>query len=392
MLTTRWLAPALVALAAASVTILVTACSPPPPADGGLDAASGDSSVDAADAADAADTSTDAGNPIKDRCERLFDAALAMAKRCGEGAGLELSGQAYHASDRPNYVGSCVAQASSSGYDPSRLDACLVEAEATTLCVDLLELDAPFNESFLFGGPSTLASCLQGPGALGAGARCAYGSQCASARCNTGGPSGGPTYCGTCAPPGAPLPAPAAVGQSCDATRPCVSGANCVGTICAAPGGDGELCPASKCAPGLACTDSAGGMRLCKPRSPLGASCAGGLYCQSPYWCIDNQCVKVRTGKLGDDCSFTPGNNVSCEAELTCRENPGTGTRSCISVQDVFGQVGETCNLPTSTKPCARSLWCVDHSCQQRDSNRCTATLADAGPTDAQPKDTGPSD
>lgn len=384
MVLPRTVAPlALVLAAASATTILLAACSPALEAidDPGPDGATR-VVAEAGPAPDASEASTDAGNPLLAKCNRLFDAALRMANRCGEAAGMEPSGKSYHASDRSNYVGTCLSQASAAGYDASRLDACLGEAESTTLCVDLLELSAPFNPSYYFGGPSALATCLQGPGTLAAGAGCAYASQCASARCESGGAPGGAPYCGKCAAIGAPDPAPAAVGQACDATRPCVSGATCAGT-CQVPGAEGEPCPIERCAAGLACTGLSGEPRVCKRRQPLGASCAGGLYCQSPLWCISDTCVNVKIGKPGDDCSFTTGNNVSCEDELTCMENAGSTVRTCVSVQNTVLQVGEACDLPTSGKPCARSLWCVNHTCQQRESNLCKALVSDAGTTDA---------
>jgi hypothetical protein len=382
----RLMAPALILASLASGSVLATACSSTSagPSDGGV----ADAAQDADDRVDGANTDAggDAGESITSKCDRLFDAALSMAKRCGPPPGTEPSAVSYHASDRTNYVSTCVSQASSRGYDLSRLDECVAEAVATQLCVDFIELAAPTNPNYSIGAGSSLASCMQRAGTLGAGAGCAYGSQCASAKCDTGAshPAGEPSYCGTCAAPSGPLPAPVPVGGVCSGTSTCASGAYCEGT-CKMPPGKGESCTA-RCASGLACTGIDPATRVCKPRAPLNGSCAGGGYCQSPLTCANDTCVQGPLGHAGDDCSFGSGIDTLCTDDTVCMgDMANPNKRTCVSIQSLAGQVGEACS-PSTGRACAASLWCVQSTCQVRDGALCL-DVADAGASDAGPAD-----
>ncbi len=331
-------------------------------------------------------TSADAGTSVTSKCERLFAAALAMAQRCGPPPGTEPSAIPYHPSEKASYVGTCVSQASAHGYDPSRLDACLAEAETTKLCVDTLELAASTNPNFSVGIGSTLASCMQQPGTLAAGAGCAYGSQCASAKCVASGPqpAGEPLYCGTCAAPSGTTPAPVALGSACDSNSTCVSGAYCEGT-CKMPPGNGESCLA-RCASGFGCSGSDPSTRVCTPRAPLNGSCANYVYCQSPLTCANNTCVQGPLGHAGDDCSFGASIDTLCTDDTFCTGDAVVPSkRSCVSIQTTRGQIGEACS-PTGNKPCAPSLWCYQSTCQVRDSALCKDAPdagTDAGASDA---------
>lgn len=285
-------------------------------------------------------------------CNELFNAALAMANRCGSAPGTDLSQKAYHASHRANYIRACVAQASAPGYDVTRLDACLAEAKRTSRCVDYAELQATFPPNFVVAGPRYLYECLQRPGRLQEGEACAYDSQCASLRCTEGAPpkNGAPSYCRVCAGGGARTT------QAYDIPPDPKQGDAC----------------SSYCAEGLACTrdkSTAGSESTCQPRSPEGAPC-GLIYCQSGLTCKAGTCVKSPRGKLGDDCSFSQPINVQCEEDLACQAKDDGAKRECVPVLSRFSQLGEPCQAD-GKMGCDRMLWCDRGTCQPREASRC---------------------
>lgn len=320
-----------------------------------------------ADAADAAASTTEA------KCDALFDAALAMARRCGARPGTQISSQAYNPSNRTKFVRACVAQANAPGYDTTRVDACLAEARTTTTCVDFAELEASLPPNFVFGSPRLLFQCLQRPGTLPAGSTCAYDSQCASLVCQSSRSVSGPTYCGVCAPgTGAPPPSP---NGNCVAPNRCASGQSCTSGSCDSLPGNGERC-SSSCAPGLACSRNAATPDTCQPLVPLDGDCTG-KYCESRLTCVNGKCQLAMIGKLGDDCSFRSGSEVQCDEDLTCESVGTDGARSCVSIQSRFAQLGEACNAP-GTMGCDRTLWCDRGTCQPREATRCSQ-ITDAG-------------
>lgn len=341
--------------------------------------AGADARIDAPDVA--LDAGSDAADPIATKCDQLFEAALAMANRCGERAGMQISGKAYNPSSRANYVRSCIAQASAPGYDVTRVDACLAEAKVTTECVDFLELEASLPPNFYYGGPRTLYECLQRPGKLEGGQACAYDSQCASLECRKGGGAkNGPEYCGTCAQGTATVPPASPAGGPCTQGQRCASGAACSGSFCVGPAKQGEPCAAASCGAGLACTDAPGdGTDTCQPRSALGGPCSP-AYCQSRLTCSAFTCVNAVIGKLGDDCSFNLKPEVQCDEDLTCESVGGGEKRQCVTLLSRFSQLGEPCNVQ-GKMGCDRTLWCDQGTCQPREAARC-ALPADAG-TDA---------
>jgi len=229
----RWLL-ALVVVGLVAPALAFSACAPTE-GDPGPDGAGVDSAVppdapvidsalgDAAPVDAAPDGPT---NPMIAKCEALFDAALAMARRCGAPAGTEISRQAYNPSDRGPYVRACVAQATAPGFDAARVDACLAEARTTTTCVEVLELEASLPPTFVWGSPRMLFECMQRPGTLPAGSPCAYDSQCTSLRCYPARGAVGPEYCGVCGEGTVQVPPP---GGGCVWPSRCGSGETCAG-------------------------------------------------------------------------------------------------------------------------------------------------------------------
>ncbi|MFO0663767.1 MAG: hypothetical protein U0174_07445 [Polyangiaceae bacterium] len=282
------------------------------------------------------------------KCEQMFDAALAMANRCGEPAGQQRSAKAYNPSQRANYVRACVAQASAPGYDLGRLDACLTEVRTTDNCVDLAELEASFPPNFIFSNPVTLAECLAHPGSLDSGEACAYDSQCRSLHCIAGArTSGNPSYCGACADGDA---------------APRRSG------LASIPRQKDQPC-SSSCAEGFDCvSDTKDQSDTCQPRSPEGGHC-GPVHCQTGLVCKSNTCIPAPVGGLGDDCSFGRSVSVQCDEDLSCESVEGE-KRACVSMLSLFSQLGEPCEVK-GKRGCDRMLWCDKGTCQPREAARC---------------------
>jgi hypothetical protein len=377
----------------ASMAIHTSACttSPGAPVDGGSsDASTADANTADATRADAADSTTDANSTsaFQVKCEQLFAAAIRMADRCSERAGRELSGRAYRRADKLNYVSACVAQAGAPGVDITTLDACLNEAETTTLCVDLLELEAPFPEAFQFEGVSSLAACRAKPGMLAKGAACAYPSQCASKQCSTYTmPTPGVPYCGVCFGDASPEVAPAAENAFCTPFMKCISGAQCIQNRCQLSVVEGGFCDPGTCAEGLACVRGAGlgTPSTCQRRRALGETC-GPTCCKSGLTCAQGTCQAYPIIAEGGDCSFNLSPSVLCDAETSCVSSGPSGQRTCVRVDKLYAGPGQNCATGGISGNCARTLHCVHDRCEVAGANRCSAPFpADAGSSDASP-------
>jgi len=171
--------------------------------------------------------------------------------------------------------------------------------------------------------PDDVAAC-RWIGKRAAGKSCGVNAQCASGFCDKRPPS---SECGTCGP----LP------------------------------GEGEECPADRCARGLRCAPPG----KCVKMIAIGAACDGSAPCASGGYCVAKKCVAP--AKLGEKCDPLHVTAPGCAELVTC----DVATKRCRA--STLAQLGETCGLVgADLRPCTRA-WCEAHGTE----GKCLARVAD---------------
>jgi len=138
------------------------------------------------------------------------------------------------------------------------------------------------------------------------------------------------------------------LGGACTESETCGRGATCALTserVCRPKALEGEPCLPSDCADGLAC-DTLELMPVCRPRVPVGGSCARGRECVPGATCVEDLCTMLPTA--GATCLFGQcASGLVCNARTqTCGDRVPAGQTCSASTDCLPGLACDFSNFP----------------------------------------------